>query len=377
MAGIYIHIPFCRALCHYCSFHFSLSEQRKEQMAAAILKELEQEQGFFDPSQKVETLYIGGGTPTLYPPEVLQGFIDHVKKLWDVESFSEVTIEANPDDLTEEYLRALSQTSCNRLSIGVQSFDDDILKLINRRHNGAEAIRAIKNARKFGFSNITIDLIYGIPSQSLEVLQRDLSIALELSPEHISAYHLTIEEGSIFGKMEKRGEIKAVDEAVSELHFKIVSETLQSGGYDHYEISNFAKRSFKATHNSNYWGAKPYLGVGPSAHSFDGKNNRRWNFSSNPRYLRALEEGGIQFETEVLTSADRLNEDVMTMLRTSSGVDLSYIEREYGKESLDSVIQSGGKYLEINELVLNDTHMYIPCEHFLKSDFIISELFVL
>ncbi len=376
MAGIYIHIPFCRALCHYCSFHFSLSEQRKEQMALAILKELEQERDFFDSSQTIETLYIGGGTPTLYAPEVLQSFIDKVKELWGVSSFREVTIEANPDDLTPEYLEKLSHTSCNRLSIGVQSFDDDILKLINRRHNGSEAVRAIENARKFGFSNITMDLIYGIPSQSLESLKRDLDIAISLAPEHLSAYHLTIEKGSIFATMERKGAIKAVDESVSELHFKIVSEALQKSGYEHYEISNFAKKSFMATHNSNYWGAKPYLGVGPSAHSFDGENIRRWNFSSNPRYLRAIEGGEVQFEQEVLTSTNRLNEDVMTMLRTAKGVDLKYIESVYGKESLDRVVKDSAKYIEIKELVIDGNYLYIPCEHFLKSDFIISELFV-
>ncbi|MEG1649945.1 MAG: radical SAM family heme chaperone HemW [Rikenellaceae bacterium] len=376
MAGIYIHIPFCRALCHYCNFYFSLSEERKEQMSSAILKEIELSHHYFQQSDKITTLYIGGGTPTLYSVEKLQQFIEKVKSTFGISDFEELTIEANPDDLTDDYLEKLSKTDCNRLSIGVQSFNNDILKFLNRRHDASEAITAIRNARQHGFSNISIDLIYGIPSQSLEMLSEDLQTAISLSPEHLSAYHLTIEKGSLFAKMEQQGKFTPIEESESEKHFALVSGTLRSAGYDHYEVSNFAKPNHKAIHNSSYWRAKPYLGIGPSAHSFDGRNVRRWNVASNIAYLRAIENSTPYYQSETLTPVDRYNEDIMTMLRTSVGVDASYIEATYGAPLKRELMKSSQKFIATSEIIVEGTTLRISPENFLKSDYIISSLFM-
>lgn len=345
-------------------------------MSSAILKEIELSASYFQDSEQITTLYIGGGTPTLYSPQTLQKFIDKVKSTFNIKTFEELTIEANPDDLTNDYLSKLAQTDCNRLSIGIQSFNDDILKFLNRRHNSAEAYSAIDNARKHGFSNISIDLIYGIPNQTIEMLNRDLEIAISLSPQHLSAYHLTIEKGSLFAKMEQHGKLTAVNENVSESHFALVSNTLRSAGYDHYEVSNFAKPKHTAIHNSNYWQAKPYLGIGASAHSFNGKNLRRWNVASNPKYLNAIENSLPYYESETLTPTDRYNEDIMTMLRTSKGVDMDYIEAKYGKELKSKLIESAQKFILTSEIVSTDTTLKILPENFLKSDYIISSLFI-
>lgn len=346
-------------------------------MSSAIIKEIELSSNYFSElNEPITTLYIGGGTPTLYPPQTLQKFIDKVKQTFNVESFEELTIEANPDDLTADYLKALSQTDCNRLSIGIQSFDNQILKFLNRRHNSSQAIQSINDARKYGFSNISIDLIYGIPNQSTNILNSDLQRAISLSTEHLSAYHLTIEKGSLFAKMEQQGKLTPVGENISEQHFAIVSNTLRRAGYDHYEVSNFAKPSHQAIHNSNYWQAKPYLGIGASAHSFNGKNTRRWNVASNIKYLTAIETSKPYYESETLTSIDRYNEDVMTMLRTSKGVDTAYIESKYGVELKSKLIESAQKFIATSELIYSDTTLKIAPENFLKSDYIISNLFI-
>ncbi len=374
MAGVYIHVPFCRQMCNYCSFHFSVSEERKEQMAKAIIFELEERKEFLK-SGEVDTLYIGGGTPSLYDIATLDTFASKVRELWGVESFKEFTIEVNPDDLTPDYLDGLKSIGCNRLSIGIQSFDDSLLKLMNRRHSGQEAYNSVKMAQKAGFNNITIDLIYGVPNQSVEIIENDIKKAISLDTQHISAYHLTIEKGSFFAIMEKKGEICAVAEEVSEEHYNIVDKKLQEAGFQHYEISNFAKKGYKALHNGAYWKRKPYLGVGPSAHSFDGDKTRIWNISSNVAYLRAIENGKEFYESETLTSEDCYNEYVMVSLRTSDGVSKEQIKELFGEKQLQRFMSDAKPFLTSEDLIESDKNVAIKCESFLKSDFIIAQLF--
>lgn len=345
-------------------------------MFKAIVKEIKESDDFLAKNEKIKTLYIGGGTPSLFTVDMLSTLIENVKQRFEVDHFREVTIETNPDDLTPDYLRALSQTECNRLSIGIQSFNDDILKFLNRRHDSVGAIKAVEEAQKQGFNNLSLDLIYGIEGQTLEMIQSDLKTMLSLAPTHISAYHLTIEERSLLWKMLQRGEISQVDESVSESHFSYVSEHLIKGGFEHYEVSNFAKKGYKALHNSAYWESIPYIGFGPSAHSFNGQNIRRWNVASNLRYLRSIESGECQYETETLSITERVDEEIMTRLRSNKGVDLDMIAAKYGANFVTEIMSSAKPFIKSNLLIFENNILRIEPKNFLKSDYIIGKLFL-
>lgn len=372
LAGIYIHIPFCRQRCHYCDFYSSASPARKEEMLLSLHHELEMRRNYLV-GEGISTLYFGGGTPTVYAPEELQGLIEKVSDLFQVVAYDEITVEANPDDLTEEYLERLAATQVDRLSIGIQSFHDSHLRFFNRRHTAEQARDAVSRAKKFGFDNITVDLIYGIPGMTEEEWQENLECFLKLEVPHLSAYHLTIEEHTVFGKQAARGKISPVDDAVSELHYSMLTELMRKNGYEHYEISNFAGPGYRAVHNSNYWKGLPYLGVGPSAHSFDGER-RAWNVGSNKLYLDRLGSEDF-FESEQLTPTDRFNEYLLTRLRTLDGASWKELSERFAEKQVLALRKSVEAYTEKGMLADNGSCFYIPEEHLLVSDYIISGLF--
>ena len=278
MAGLYFHIPFCKRVCAYCDFYKSADLRRMDDLLAAMHRELDERRGY-PGGEAVTTRYFGGGTPSLCTPEAIRGLLDHAARLFDCSGAEETTLEANPDDLTAEYLDGLLEAGIDRLSIGVQSFDDDCLKLMNRRHTAAQAAEAVRAAQRAGFGNLTVDLIFGVPGFGGDTLRRSLDAALSLGVQHISAYHLTVEPDTAFGRRAARGEFRAVDEQISETEFLTVHHTLTEAGFEHYEVSNFALPGFRARHNAAYWHGAKYLGIGPAAHSFDGEE-RHWNVGS-------------------------------------------------------------------------------------------------
>lgn len=349
---IYIHIPFCRQICSYCDFHHTASLLRQDEILAAIEQELHQRHTYID---SPKTIYFGGGTPSVCSIEQIKRLVDTVKELWKVDSFSEVTLEANPEDLTLEYLQGLNQSGINRLSIGIQSFHEEHLTKMNRRHTAQRAIDAVRDAQKVGFDNITIDLIYGLPWMNIEQWHNNIRTALSLGVQHISAYHLTIEPRTLLAKRSTT----PVEDTVSQQHFEILHHELTAAGYEHYEVSNFAKEGYRAIHNSGYWHSEPYLGVGPSAHSYNGSHERHWNVSSNKLYLE-----GNKGESETLTPQDIHNEYIMTRLRTSDGINLKEYNELFGRE----IPPTAGIVID------NEKARIEPCD-FLISDSIIVSLF--
>ncbi|SMC60105.1 radical SAM family heme chaperone HemW [Moheibacter sediminis] len=342
MAGIYIHIPFCKQRCSYCDFHFSTNLNSKSELVEMIINELVLRKN--EISEPVETIYFGGGTPSLLNQFELDLIFNSIYKNYNVKSHSEITIETNPDDLTEPKIKEFKSLPINRFSIGIQSFFDEDLKLMNRAHNSNEAIKSVKIAQEHGFKNITIDLIYGGQTTSDDMWQKNLEIALSLNVPHISSYALTIEPKTVLDFEIEKGKIEDVDETKQERHFKMLCETLTENNFIQYEISNFGKEGFFSQHNSNYWKGKSYLGVGPSAHSFDGKN-RSWNIANNAIYIKNLKENNIPNEVEILSENERFNEMMMIGLRTLYGIDLIKIQKYFPKEFYDDLINEIQPYL--------------------------------
>ncbi|WP_339752137.1 radical SAM family heme chaperone HemW [Algoriphagus aquimarinus] len=333
MAGIYIHIPFCRQACHYCDFHFSTNLDRMEQMADMICKELELRAEYLL-NKDLETIYFGGGTPSLLKPKLIEKILNQIAKTYN-SNWKEVTLEANPDDLSEDNLRSWQNLGIDRLSLGIQSFDEEVLKFYNRAHSAEESRSAIEKARKVGFEKFSLDLIYGFPQPNHELWKRDLSEAIAQNPGHISSYALTVEPKTALGNWAQKGQFQPADEDFVVEQFEILQEQTETAGYIQYEVSNFGKPDQFALHNTNYWKAVPYLGVGPSAHSFDGKN-RGANPSSNSLYLKSIENGTPPFAVDNLTEDERLNEYILTGLRTLWGIDFEFIHRDFGHDLLSS-----------------------------------------
>lgn len=369
MAGLYFHIPFCKRICAYCDFYKSADLRLREPVVAAMHDELERQAAFL-PERRLRTVYFGGGTPSLLDPETIQSFIDHAAERFDCSTLEECTLEANPDDLTPDYINRLARTRVNRLSIGVQSFDDDELRLMNRRHTAQTAREAIIRAQQAGFDNITADLIFGVPGFGAEAVRRNLLELLELGVQHISAYHLTVEPGTAFGRQMEKGRFKPVDERTSEEEYLLIHRMLTDAGFDHYEISNYARPGHRAIHNSAYWHAEPYLGIGPAAHSFDGQL-RRWAAADVNRYLHDPNP----YESERLTPRDRYNETVMTALRTAHGIDLDKLAEAFGPQRRDALIAAARPWIDAGDLMQQDERLYIPPERFLLSDAVIAALF--
>lgn len=325
MSGIYIHIPFCKKACHYCNFHFSTSTKHQTEVVNAICNEIEwQAKANYLPSPTLNSVYFGGGTPSMLSTDELLQIFDRIQKHFSINNNAEITLEANPDDLTTSKIKEYRPTPINRFSIGVQSFAEADLKYMNRAHNATEAMRCIQLAQDAGFENLTIDLIYGTPTLSDEQWLQNLNIATDLNIPHLSCYALTVEERTALAHFVATGKSKPVSETQTARQFALLMDHLEAKGYEHYEISSFAKPNFRAVHNSGYWRGKPYLGVGPSANSFDG-SSRQWNVSNNALYVKSIEADTIPFERELLSQSDRYNELIMTGLRTSWGIDIQQL----------------------------------------------------
>ena len=350
MSGIYIHIPFCKQACHYCDFHFSTSMGKKEAMVNALCQELKLRKATFK-DVVVETIYFGGGTPSVLETSEIQKIIQTVYDDYTVTETPEITLEANPDDLTSDKIKQLAESPINRLSIGVQSFFGEDLKLMNRAHNAKEAEACIALATKH-FDNISIDLIYGMPNMTNQRWKENIDKALSFNVPHISSYALTVEPNTALASFVKKGLVKPVDDEIAQEHFNILNETLSNAGYSCYEISNFGKPGYFSKNNTAYWQQKKYIGIGPSAHSFDG-NTRGWNINNNPKYLKAIEKGELPMEVEVLSTKDKYNEYVMTGLRTIWGVSLSRIASDFGNTYKDYITEHAEKYIE-QQLLFRD-----------------------
>lgn len=372
--GLYIHIPFCKQACHYCDFHFSTSMKKKDVMLLAIAKELKLRKNEFE-GQVVETIYFGGGTPSVLSVGEIEEIITSVYEHYQVIDKPEITLEANPDDLTSEKLKDLSKSPINRLSIGVQSFFEEDLKLMNRAHNATEAESCIAEAIGY-FENISIDLIYGIPNMNNERWLANINKAVQFKVPHISSYALTVEPKTALKKFIEKGVIDDVDDAVAQEHFEILNETLTHAGYSCYEISNFGKPGYFSKNNTAYWQQKKYLGIGPSAHSFNGQK-RGWNINNNAKYIQALEEDELPIEIEVLSKTDKYNEYVMTGLRTIWGVSLIKIAHDFGENYREYLLMQSEKYIENHLLYLDDEVLLTTKKGKFLADGIAADLFML
>jgi oxygen-independent coproporphyrinogen-3 oxidase len=374
MAGIYLHIPFCKKACHYCDFHFSTSPQYKEPMLKALRQELLLRKSYLN-NQRIETIYFGGGTPSLLNANELQILLGEIVDQFDVTSNAEITIEANPDDLNPQRVKELRQTLINRFSIGIQSFFEEDLRWMNRAHTATEAQSSIKRVQDAGFENITADLIYGYPLLTNPKWEHNIQELIQLNIPHISSYSMTVEPATALSSFIKKGEQKAMDEGQSAAQFLILMEQLKEAGFDHYEISNFAKPGSHSKHNSNYWEGISYLGIGPSAHSFNGKS-RQWNISNNTKYIDQIEKGKIPAEIEELTLENRINEYIMTSLRTSKGMDLNKIKDQFGSDYANEIKNNLDVFSEKNWILIKDQRIILTTDGKLFADHIASELFI-
>lgn len=371
MAGIYIHIPFCRKACHYCNFHFSTSASNISEMVKAIVKEAEMRKTYLD--EEVQTIYFGGGTPSLVTIEDLRFTIDQLRKLFSVSDNAEVTLEANPDDITEEKLLQWKSTGINRLSIGIQSFFEEDLRWMNRAHNAQQAVNCLQLAVRH-FDNITIDLIYGTPTLTDEKWKQNVEEAVELNIPHLSCYALTVEPKTALDKMIQQNKKENVDAEKQARHFELLMQWTKDAGYEHYEISNFAKPGFRSKHNSSYWKAKSYLGLGPSAHSFNGKE-REWNISNNALYLKSIEQNILPAEKEILTETQKLNEYIMTSLRTMEGLSLSHIASTWNDHLAEAIKKDAAIFLDEGSMTASEDQLILTNNGKLLADGIAAELF--
>lgn len=363
MAGIYIHIPLCKNRCIYCDFYSSTYDGNREELVRALCDELVSRRDYLH-GETIKTLYLGGGTPSLLRIEELKRIFETVAEHYPCD-FEEVTLEANPDDLTDDFIQSLRQLPINRLSLGVQSFHDEDLRLLNRRHTAAEAKAAVKRCQAAGFTNLSIDLIYALPNQTMAAWEDNIEQAIALNVPHISAYHLTYEEGTKIYRMLQKGEVTEADEDLSVEMFRALRHRLGEAGIPQYEISNFAKPGLHAKHNSSYWDGTPYLGVGPSAHSFDGFN-RRWNIADTRRYLQYMKEGKTYYEIEELDLASSYNDYVITSLRTIAGMDLKRLKERFGEpyasycmEQIQPCIKDGEAFVHADRLALTEKGLFL------------------
>jgi oxygen-independent coproporphyrinogen III oxidase len=376
MAGIYIHIPFCKKACHYCDFHFSTSLKQKDELVGALKKEIMLQKDYFSASSfPLKTIYFGGGTPSILSAEEINAIIETVKSTFPVEADAEITLEANPDDLTLEKIKSLKSTEINRLSIGIQSFRDEDLVLMNRAHNSEMAETSVREAQKVGFTNITIDLIYGIPGLSKADWLRNLQKAFALDVPHISAYSLTIEPKTAFAHSIKKGMMKMPEDEISSSHFELMLEKMEENNYLQYEISNFCREGWHSKHNSSYWSGSEYLGIGPSSHSFNGKS-RQWNIANNNVYIRSLSKGEIPFELEQISETTAYNEYVLTALRTSKGISMNKL-KDLGAHFLATCLKENEAYLTRGHTRILDEHIILTKEGKLFADAIAAQFFII
>ncbi len=372
--AIYIHIPFCKQACYYCDFHFSVNTSYRERMVKAICQELEMQMHYFSGDYVSDSIYFGGGTPSILPISDLEIILETIYKYYKISDRAEITLEGNPDDLNLGKIQNLYQLGINRLSIGIQSFQDDFLRFMNRAHSSKEALQVVENIRKVGFENFTIDLIYGIPAQHHRAWKADLAQTLKLCPPHISAYCLTIEPKTVFGYQLEKGVFSEASDEFSARQFDFLVEKLTQNQYDAYEISNFAQPNFYARHNSNYWKRGIYLGIGAGAHSYDGAS-RQSNIANNHQYMKAIEAHEIPAEKEILTRENHINEYLMTGLRTKWGCDITILEK-YNFDILKERHQELQKYIHLNQLEITAQHLKLTQKGKFLADEIMANLFV-
>lgn len=373
MAGIYFHIPFCKQACYYCDFHFSTSLKYKQELLDCLQHELHERKDYLS-SSKVDSIYFGGGSPSILEIHEIQSLIDAVADNFEIDPNAEISLEANPDDLNKQKVKGLKSTDINRFSIGIQSFYEEDLKWMNRAHTSSEAEASIKRVQDAGFENITCDLIYGYPLLNDEKWKSNINYLIKEQVPHISCYSMTVEPRTALAKFISVGKTPPMNEGQSAKQFELLTSTLQDHSYEHYEISNFAKKSMYAKHNTNYWRGIPYLGIGPSAHSFDGIS-RSWNISNNALYIKAILNNTQYSEKETLSPNDRLNEYIMTSLRTMWGIDIEYLEKSYGSECTSILLESGEKFIRSGELISHDNQLILSFKGKLVADYIASELF--
>ena len=372
MAGIYIHIPFCKRRCIYCDFFSTTQSEKKAEYVHALVRELEIRKDYLD-NEEIETIYLGGGTPSQLSQEELEEIFAHIYKVYKVTPDAEITLEANPDDLTPEYVAMLRTLPFNRISMGIQTFQEETLKLLHRRHTAQQAIEAFKRCREAGFQNISIDLMYGLPGETLETWEQDLQQAIDLHPEHISAYHLIYEEGTALWNLREQNKVEEAEEELSLTLFKTLIERLTKAGYQHYEISNFCLPGLHSRHNSSYWTGKKYLGCGPSAHSFDG-TSRQWNVSSLEQYLKGIHTDQLDFEIEDLDLYTRYNDFVITSIRTCWGMPLSQLRTTYGETLYNYCLRMAKPHIQQGVLEIKEDTLKLTSEGIFISDGIMSDL---
>ena len=372
MFSLYIHVPFCATRCVYCDFFSNTDTRYKEPYLRAIEKEMELRGEYID-DDTLETIYLGGGTPSRLSGNDLERIFNAISQRFSIAEGAEITLEANPDDIRPDYLSALRDLPINRISMGIQSFQPEDLRLLNRRHDREQAIRAVELCQAHGFTNLSIDLIYGLPGQTPEAWEENLRQAIRLGTPHLSAYHLTYEEGTALYKRLQAGQVEPVDEEVSVTLFHILTERMAEAGFQHYEISNFARPGFHARHNSAYWIGKPYLGLGPSAHSYN-RTSREWNVASLPLYLRGIESGQPATERETLDLSTRYNDFIITGLRTMWGISLDKLRAEFGEALLAYCQKQARPYIQRGLLRQENDRLALSQAGILLSDGIMSEL---
>lgn len=372
---IYIHIPFCKQKCSYCNFHFSTSLNFKDEMLRAMKAEILLRKDGLQ-NKNLKSLYFGGGTPSILSVDEIRSLIDEVLKYFSFEKDIEVTLEANPDDLDKNFLKQLAGTPVNRLSIGTQSFFEEDLKLMNRAHSASEAESSIKRAQDFGFENLSIDLIYGSPTSNLEIWKENLNKTIALEVPHISSYALTVEPKTALENWISKGKVKSPKEEEQNKEFYYLSDFLKDNGFEHYEVSNFAKPGFYSRHNSAYWKYQEYLGIGPSAHSYNGFDVRSWNVANNQQYIKKLNDKLLAKEEEILSQEDQFNEMIMIGLRTIWGVDLESLKNKFSERMLEHFQREIRSKIEEGILIIENDHLKIPEKHWFIADGIASDLFI-
>ena len=371
MAGIYIHIPFCKTRCVYCDFYKETDESKINDFVSAICTESQLRKN--EIPEPVKTIYFGGGTPSRLNNRHFEQIFDVIFSLFSIEKNAEITLEANPDDLSGEYLQLLAGLPFNRISIGIQSFDDSELKFLSRRHSSQQAIDAVKRCQQAGFNNISIDLMYGLPHQTLEIWKKNLQKACELNIQHISAYHLIYEPKTKLYSLLQKGRVQPVSDETSTEMFSTLIDTLAENGFEHYEISNFARNGLYSQHNTSYWKNEKSLGLGPSAHSYDGEN-RSWNIASLNKYIQSVQSGKLLQETEHLTLSQKYNEFILTGLRTMWGVNLQQLKTNFGEKYHDYCIKNAKKHVITGNLIIIDNSLILTTRGIFISDGIMSEL---
>lgn len=372
MAGIYLHIPFCKRRCIYCDFFSTTQSERKSEYIHALCRELETRKDYVH-GERIETIYLGGGTPSQLDKEDFEKIFSYIYKVYDISPQAEITLEANPDDLSPEYIALLRTLPFNRLSMGIQTFHEPTLQLLQRRHSAQQAIRAFQDCRAAGFRNISIDLMYGLPGETPDSWQQDLEQALALHPEHISAYHLIYEEDTVLWKLREQHKVEEAEEDVSLCLFSTLIDRLTSTGYNHYEISNFCLPGFHSRHNSSYWTGEKYLGCGPSAHSYDGVS-RQWNVASLDKYIKGISDGVPVFEIEELDLYTRYNDFVITRIRTEWGMPLSRLRSEFGDKLYAYCLRMAAPHLKQGTLTIAKDALKLTCQGIFISDGIMSDM---